>query len=100
MLSLTYAPTVGASGTLTLDYSYRDNSGASKNGSVNIAYAGTTRNNVNGTVAPSGQIAAVVGGSGQPVNVTFMTDDGLSASTLHLTTALTSLQLPSPCTRP
>jgi hypothetical protein len=90
-LSLTYAPAAGGNGTLTLDYTYQDNSGASKSGSVNIAYAGTTRNNVNSTVAPSGQIAAVVGGSGRPVHVTFNTDDGFSASALQLTTALASL---------
>ncbi|WP_153067158.1 hypothetical protein [Steroidobacter cummioxidans] len=90
-LSLTYAPTTGGGGALTLDYTYQDNSGTSKHGSANIAYAATTRNNVNGTVAPSGQIAAVVGGGGQPVNVTFMTDDGFSASALQITTALASL---------
>lgn len=39
-LPLTYAPTAGASGTLVLGYAYNDNSGASKTGSVSIAYVG------------------------------------------------------------
>jgi hypothetical protein len=90
-LSLTYAPSTGGSGTVALGYTYQDNSGTSKNGSINIGYAGTTRNNVNGTVTPSGQIAAVIGSGGLPVNITFTTDDGFAGSALQVTTALTSL---------
>lgn len=40
-LNLTYAPTVLASGTLSLTYSYLDNSGTAKAGSVDIPYAAT-----------------------------------------------------------
>ncbi|MDP9065473.1 MAG: hypothetical protein M3O06_06395, partial [Pseudomonadota bacterium] len=38
-LALTYAPTVNGSGTLALGYSYSDDAGTSKTGTVNIAYA-------------------------------------------------------------
>ena len=38
-LSLTYAPSSPATGTLTLDYSYTNNSGIVKAGTVTIAYA-------------------------------------------------------------
>ena len=40
-LNLTYAPTALASGTLSLTYSYIDNSGTPKTGTVNIPYAAT-----------------------------------------------------------
>jgi hypothetical protein len=40
-LDLTYAPTALASGTLSLNYSYVDNSGTAKSGSVDIPYAAT-----------------------------------------------------------
>ena len=38
-LTLNYAPTVNGSGTVSLGYSYNDDSGAPKSGTVNIAYA-------------------------------------------------------------
>jgi hypothetical protein len=42
-LHLSYAPSAAATGTLTLNYSYRDFAGAPKTGSLNIAYAATSR---------------------------------------------------------
>ena len=89
-LQLTYAPSTAASGTLTLNYAYRDNSGAAKSGSINIAYAGTAHNNVTGTASPSGQINAVVANGGQAVSVNFTSDNGV-ASGFALTTALSAL---------
>jgi hypothetical protein len=38
-LSLMFAPTAAASGTLQLGYTYRDNAGAAKTGTVSISYA-------------------------------------------------------------
>jgi hypothetical protein len=90
-LSLTYAPSAAATGTLTLNYSYVNNAGLARTGALNIPYAGTTRDNVVGTVAPTGQINAVVGAGNQPVTITFATDDGNAASSLALTSDLTAL---------
>jgi hypothetical protein len=39
VLNLTYAPTAAASGTLSLTYSYNDDSGTAKTGSVSIPYS-------------------------------------------------------------
>lgn len=91
LLTLSYAPSLVGSGTLTLSYGYTDNAGTSKTGSLNMTYASTSNNNVVGTAAPAGQINAVVGAGSQAVNVTFTTDDGNPASTLTLTTDLTTL---------
>jgi hypothetical protein len=90
-LHLTYAPTALTSGTLPLSYAYTDAAGAAKTGVLDIAYAATTNDNVVGTVAPSGQINAVVGMGGQNVTVTFSTDDGRPATALQLTSSLMSL---------
>jgi hypothetical protein len=40
-LGLLYAPTLVDSGTLSLNYSYNDNSGTAKTGSVSIPYTAT-----------------------------------------------------------
>ena len=90
LLRLSYAPSVAATGTLTLSYSYRDSAGTPKTGSLNIAYAATAHNNVVGTASPSGQVNAVVGSGAQSASVNFTTDSGV-ASALTLTTALNSL---------
>jgi hypothetical protein len=91
-LTLNYAPTAIASGTVSLNYSYLDAGGTYNVGSFNIAYAATTNDNVVGTAAPSGQITDIVGSATSPtVMVTFATDDGRPATALELTTSLTSL---------
>lgn len=90
-LPLTYAPTALASGTLTLTYAYNDDAGTPQTGSLNLAYAATTNDNVVGTASPSGQINAVVGMGSQAVAVTFTTDDGRPATALQVTTSLTAL---------
>jgi hypothetical protein len=90
-LHLTYAPAALTSGTLTVNYAYDDAAGMAKTGSVNLAYAATTNDNVTGTASPTGQINAVVGQGAQAVSVTFTTDDGRSATALQLTSSLASL---------
>jgi hypothetical protein len=90
-LVLAFAPLTAGSGTMTLDYSYTDNSAEAKTGSVSIPYAATTDDNVAGTVSPSGQVTATAGGSGTNVSVTFATDDGNPATNLKITAGLSSL---------
>ncbi|HEX3913635.1 MAG TPA: hypothetical protein VHW71_09015 [Steroidobacteraceae bacterium] len=90
-LQLQYTPTALAAGTVTLRYGYDDASGAPNFGVVNIPYAATTNDNVIGTPAPSGQITAMLGAPGQPVSISFATDDGRLATALQLTSGLTAL---------
>jgi hypothetical protein len=90
-LALTFMPAMYAIGTLTLNYSYNDDSGTAKTGSINIPYAATTDDNAVATASPSGQITAMVASGSQPVSVTFTTDDGNPATVLNLTTDLSAL---------
>jgi hypothetical protein len=91
LVNLTYAPTVIGSGTLKINYSYVDNSGTAKTGSISIAYAATSQNNVVATQTPAGQIALLIGAS-QTVKIDFTTDDANPATGLSITPAnLTSL---------
>jgi hypothetical protein len=90
-LTLAYAPTAPGGGTLTLSYSYTDDSGASKTGSLNIPYSTSSSNNVVATASPSGQVTAVEKTAGQAVAVMFTTDDGKSASGLKVTSDLAAL---------
>jgi hypothetical protein len=88
-LALTYAPTVAGNGTLTLNYTYMNNAGESKTGSVGVAYTATTNNNiVNMETPPS---LAVFTNSSTPVTVTFTTDDGNPATGLSITSGLSAL---------
>lgn len=84
VLTLTYAPTTDASGTLTIAFSYTNSAGAAQNGSIDIPYAATAHDTVSATAAPTGQIIAVAGAS-QAVALTFMTDDGNPATALTVT---------------
>jgi hypothetical protein len=90
-LHLTYAPAALTSGTLILNYAYTDGAGMAKTGSLNVAYAATTNDNVVTTASPTGQINAVAPLGTQPVSVTFTTDDGRPATALQLTSSLASL---------
>ena len=90
-LALTYAPTALASGTLTLNYAYVDDTGTAQSGTFDLPYAATTNDNVVATPSPSGQINAVVGMGSQTVTVVFTTDDGRSATALALTSSLAAL---------
>jgi hypothetical protein len=90
-LTLNYAPTALTSGTLSLNYSYRDAGGTYNVGSFNVPYAATTNDNVVGTAAPSGQISAIVGDVSPTVAIAFTTDDGRPATALEVTTNLAAL---------
>jgi hypothetical protein len=90
-LPLSYAPTAAGRGTLTLNYSYTDDSGAAKTGAVNIGYAATSTNTVVASASPTGQINAIEKTGGQAVAVSFTTDDGKPASGLALLSDLAAL---------
>ena len=90
-LQLKYMPTALTTGNLTVRYGYNDASGMPNFGVLNIPYAATTNDNVVGTAAPSGQVTAMLGAPGQPISVTFTTDDGRLATALQLTSSLTAL---------
>lgn len=88
-LPLSYAPGAAASGTLTLQYTYRDNSGQAKSGSFNVPYRATTDDSVVGTPGPGS--LSVVAGTSTALTVTFATDDGNPASVLSVTSGLAAL---------
>jgi hypothetical protein len=88
-LPLTYAPAAAGSGSLALGYSYMNNAGEARTGTVNIAYRATTDDNIVAT--PSTNSVAVSAGSTTSVTLTFTTDDGNAASALSIITALDSL---------
>jgi len=90
-LHLTYAPPTAGNGTLTLEYSYTDDTGSPGTGAINIPYATTSNDNVAAVASPGGQINAVVETGGQVINVAFTTDDGKPASNLSLTSDLKTL---------
>lgn len=90
-LPLSFAPTAAARGTLTLNYSYTDDSGAARTGALNIPYAGSSDDTVVATASPSGEITAVKSSGSQAVTVTFTTDDGKTANTLYVTSNLADL---------
>jgi hypothetical protein len=72
-----------------LGYSYKNNAGEAKTGTVNIAYRATTDDNI--VAIPGANPLAVSAGSTTGVSVTFTTDDGDAASALSITTALDTL---------
>jgi hypothetical protein len=79
-LGLTYAPTVAGSGTAILGFSYINNAGEAKTGTLSIPYRATANDNVLATANPLSVTAAT--GSSNPVTVTFTTDDGNPATAL------------------
>ncbi len=90
-LQLKFAPQTLGGGALALRYDYIDSSGATNGGLLNIAYAATTDDSVAGAVSPSGQVNAMLGSPGQPVSVTFTTDDSRLATALQVSTSLAAL---------
>jgi hypothetical protein len=90
-LALNFAPTAATAGTLTLNYSYTDGSGAARSGALNVPYAATSRETVVASVSPNGQINAAKTGGQQSVAVTFTTGDGNTASGFRLISDLTKL---------
>ena len=88
-LPLSYAPMAAASGTMTLRYTYQDNAGQLKSGSLNVPYRATTDDNLLGTPTPAS--LNVVTGTSTMLTVTFATDDGNPASALSVTSGLAIL---------
>jgi hypothetical protein len=91
MLNLKYQPMAISSGNLPLSYAYTDNVGVAQTGSVTIQYAATTNNNAVASVSTTGQIQVMAGSGTQSVAVTFTTDDGNPATSLQVTSGLSSL---------
>jgi hypothetical protein len=89
-LNLTYHPTAFGKGALTVSYSYTDNAGTAKNGTVTIDYTSTSEDNIVATPSTAGQIAALIGTT-NPIGVTFTTDDGATATGFSITGGLSSL---------
>lgn len=90
-LPLTFSPTAAVNGTLTLNYSYVDGSGASRSGALNIPYATTSNETVVAGISPVGEVNAVQMGGQQSVAVTFTTNDGNTAAGLSVLTDLAKL---------
>src|SRR5882724_6511955 len=90
-LPLAFAPAAAAAGTLTVNYSYIDASGAAMSGALNVPYAATPRQTVVASVSPNGQIDAATMGGQQSVALTFISNDGNAASGLRLISDLTKL---------
>jgi hypothetical protein len=90
-LLLQFQPTASSGGTLTLAYGYDDAAGAAKTGTLNIPYSSRARGTVSASAAPSGEVIAIQKTGGQPVAVTFTTDDGHTASDLFLTSSLVGM---------
>jgi hypothetical protein len=91
VLTLTYAPTAAASGAVQLGFSFTDNTATVQTESITIPYVASNDNNVVATVSPAGQIATVLGGPTQTVNVTFTTDNGKPVTGLQVTGGLAPL---------
>ena len=72
-LPLVYAPTAIGSGTLSLGFSYSNDAGFAKTGTVNIAYRANSNDTVGGTVSPAPIVVPVA--TSQAVSVTFVTSD-------------------------
>lgn len=82
-LSWVYTPTAPGNGTISVDYTFNDDSGTAKTASFNIPYAATANDNVVGDVSPLSPIS-IAAGSTQAVTVTFTTDDGFQATGLSM----------------
>ena len=90
VLPLTFTPQAAANGTLMLAYSYNNDAGEAKTGTVSIPYKATTDNSVTGTASPPS--LNVNTDTTTPVTVTFVTSDGNPASAFSIsTTSLSSL---------
>jgi hypothetical protein len=80
-LAWAYAPTAPGNGTLTVDYTFDDDSGTPKTSSFNVPYAATANDNV---IYPAISPITVAVGSSHVVTVVFTTDDGFQASNLWM----------------
>jgi hypothetical protein len=89
-LRLTYAPTAVDSGTLTLGYSYLNDAGFAKTGTVNIGYRANSDDTVGAVFNPT-SLSMPAGSGSQSVTLTFTTSDGAPASGLSVTSGLSAL---------
>jgi hypothetical protein len=89
-LTLNFSPLAAATGTVTLNYSYKNNANQTKTGTLAIPYRALTNDTIAGTPSPSASLAVVTGTS-TPVTVTFATDDGNPATNLAITSGLSAL---------
>jgi hypothetical protein len=80
-LAWVYSPAAPGNGTLTVDYSFDDDSGTPKTSSFNIPYAATANDNV---IYPAISPITLAAGSSQAVTVIFTTDDGFQAANLSM----------------
>jgi hypothetical protein len=92
-LPLTYAPAGAGSGTLVLSYTYMNNAGQPKSGSVNIAYRATTDDVIVWSAIPASPVVSISSAMPAAVAITFDTDDGNPASGFSITSDLTALPL-------
>ena len=89
-------PSLSASGSLQLNYSFKAHSGTTKTGSITILYVATTHNVLSATQDPSGTIGAVVNSGSVPVTLTFTTNDGNPATAVTITSGLSTLSASFP----
>jgi len=80
-LAWVYSPTAPGNGTLTVSYSFDDDSGTPKTASFNIPYAATANDNV---IYPAVMPITAATGTSQVVTVNFNTDDGFQATNLSM----------------
>jgi hypothetical protein len=90
-LPLVFTPAAAGGGTLSINYSYVDGSGASRTGAFNIPYATVAHDTVVASASPSGEVTAAEMKGSRSVAVTFNTNDGATASDLILITDLSTL---------
>ena len=83
VLSWVYTPNAPDDGTITVQYSFQDDSGTTKTASFNIPYAATSDDNVTNAASPQ-TLVGVPGGTTQSTTVTFTTDDGFQATDLNV----------------
>src|SRR5581483_1428618 len=89
VLALTFMPRAAASGTLMLAYSYNNDAGEAKTGTVSVPYKATTNNVVTDTVSPAS--LNVKAGTTTPVTVTFATSDANPASAFSIAASALAL---------
>jgi hypothetical protein len=88
-MTLSYAPTAAAAGTLPVGYAYISDSGDYETGTLDVAFRATTHDNVVGLATPAALNVAT--GTSTTVAVVFSTDDGNAATDLTITGGLASL---------
>jgi hypothetical protein len=89
-LPLAYAPTAVGNGTLSFGFSYTNDAGFAKTGTVSIMYRANSDDTVGATASPAPIVASVSSGVPVSVTLTFATSDAAPAGPLSVS-GLTSL---------